>query len=108
MNDNKEIKAEEPVKVSSSWNAKAKKHAIYTQTKDGIKKSMPAMVYLKQVALSLPPMKRGKRRIVHFEELRRKFMSGTTKEESMKAVNDYCAEVIDIWNKAIEAAKEKK
>lgn len=94
--------------IITGWTAKVKKHAIYTTEVDGVKKSMPVTVHLKQLALSLPPMQRGKRRIVHFEELKRKFMSGSTREASMRLVNAYCMEMVDIYNKAVEEHKQKQ
>lgn len=91
------------------WTAKHKKHAIYTTERDGKPVSMPAMEYLKSIALTLPPMlyHGTKRRVVHFEELRKRFMRGKTKDESMNLVNEYCSEVVQTWNEAVKNNQNK-
>ncbi|MCE5320072.1 MAG: hypothetical protein LLF93_03105 [Bacteroidales bacterium] len=89
--------------AGTSWTSRHKKHAIYTVERDGVNTAVPAMEHLKQVAASLPSIKNGQgRRIYHFENIRRRFMNGKTKDESMRLVNDYCSEVMEIWNKAAE------
>lgn len=89
--------------AGTSWTSRHKKHAIYTVEKDGVKTDVPVMQHLKKIASALPPMKNSHgQRVYHFENLRRRFMNGKTKDESMKLVNEYCSEVMEIWNKAVE------
>lgn len=89
------------------WTAKAKKHAFMNFEKDGKKTSLPIAAYLKQEGLKLPPMEQFGRRVIHFNELMWRFMHGKTKDESMQAVNDYCKEIVDIWNKAVEDLRKQ-
>lgn len=93
---------------SNNWTARHKKYATYTIEKDGKKTSVPVVEHLRKVGQDLPPMQDANgRRIFHFENLRRRFMAGKTKEESMSLINDYCTEIAEIWNKAVEKNKEK-
>lgn len=96
------------IKQKQEWNAKAKKNAIYSYKKDGKTYSMPVMSFLKEMALSLPKMKRGNQLVIHFEELRYRFMKGRTKEESMLFVNEYCKDIVNIYNKSVDAFNASK
>ena len=88
-----------------NWTAKAKKNAFYIVEKDFKKTSMPAQAYIRQEAMKLPPMQRNGRRIVHFDEMWWRFMHGKTKEESKQAVDQYCADIVEIWDKSVKAQK---
>lgn len=91
----------------SEWTARHKKRAIYNVEKDGKKTSIPVMQHLKQLSLDLPSMNDvNGRRVYHFENLKRRFMSGKTKEQSMSLVNEYCSEIAEIYNEAIKKAKK--
>lgn len=93
------------------WTAKVKKNTVVTFEVDGKKTSLPIAAYLKQEALKLPPIEQNGKRVVHFNEMMWRFMHGTTKTESQQAVDQYCADMVEIWNKAVEenrqALKEK-
>ena len=90
------------------WTSKAKKNTVVTFEVNGKKTSLPIAAYLKRESLKLPPMKQNGKSVVHFNELMWLFMHGKTKSESQKAVDDYCTEIVKIWNKAVEEAKKTK
>lgn len=99
----------EIVPPAKDWTARHKKHAVYNVEKDGKKTSIPVMQHLKQLSLDLPAMNDiNGRRVYHFENLKRRFMSGKTKEQSMSLVNEYCSEIAEIYNRAIKKAQKQK
>ena len=103
------LSSEPEPEPANDWTSRHKKHAIYTVEKDGVKTSIPVMEYLKKLSLELPPMADiNGRRVYHFENLKRRFMSGKTKDDSMRLINEYCSEVAEIWNKTVESIKNKK
>jgi hypothetical protein len=55
------------------------------------------MMWLKDMALALPPMKRDGVRVVHFSEIKRLYMSGKNKRESVEKVQTYVQMVKDAY-----------
>lgn len=90
----------------NQWTSKAKKNTVVTFEVDGKKTSLPISAYLKRESLKLPPMKQNGKSVVHFNELMWLFMHGKTKSESQKAVDQYCTEIVKIWNKAVEEQRQ--
>lgn len=88
------------------WTPKHRKNCLVTFQKDGVETKMHIMNYLRYIAQQLPPMQKNGRRVVHFDELRWLHLHGKTKEESQKAINDYCENIMSVYRKAIEDMKE--
>lgn len=91
-----------------AWTPKHRKNCTVTFKKDDKDVKMHIMNYLRYLAQQLPPMQKGGKRVVHFDELRWLHLHGKTKEESQKAVQDYCDKMMDIYRKAIESVKKEE
>lgn len=85
-----------------SWNAREKKNAYIKKEIDGVVHHIPIMEHLHKLAAQLPPTYQNGRRMVHVDEMRWRFMKGKTKLESMALVKQYCSDVIEAYNKAVE------
>lgn len=81
----------------SNWNAKAKKHSLISVTRGKAVAKVPAMMWIKDMALALPPMKRDGVRVVHFREMKRLYMNGKSKRESVEKVQAYVQMVKDAY-----------
>lgn len=80
--------------VDHNWTSARKKRSFITFEKDGVEKRISTMEYLKKLAAELPKVKdQNGRTVNHFENLRRRFMSGRNQEESKINVSEYCHEM---------------
>lgn len=86
--------------MSNKWTSKEKKHSVIIKEIEGRKVQIPIMEHLKTLALTLPPMKRGKRRVIHFNELKRVYMASESRDHAMHLINRYCIDMNDIYRKA--------
>lgn len=94
-------------RIQKEWTPKHRKNCTVTFKKDDKDVKMHIMNYLRYLAQQLPPMQKGGKRVVHFDELRWLHLHGKTKDESQKAVSDYCEKMMDIYRKAVESAKQE-
>ena len=84
-------------KADCKWNAKAKKHSLISVTRGKAVAKVPAMMWIKDMALALPPMKRDGVRVTHFSEMKRLYMNGKSKRESVEKVQTYVQMVKDAY-----------
>lgn len=105
-------KASTSPKLETKWNAKAKKHSLISVTKGKAVAKVPAMMWLRNMAQALPAMKRDGVRVVHFNELKRLYMLGKSKRESVERVQAYVQMVKDAYLEAhknnMKELKKKK